>query len=165
MKHIALETELKKRIRKQWLVEAVLCIVFLGITIGFSIAYEQSKVVEVIDLGFVKHESVSYNYDVAFGILTGALGLIFSALFLIGDCLFSKFSTKLATVEVGGDYITLYRGLLHINLYVNGELKDGLTVFGYYLEAPLSDRSKVTVSLGKWSARMSFSNGHPPIEL
>ena len=52
-----------------------------------------------------------------------------------------------------------------MDLYINGEYKDGLLLFGYHLEATLSDGTKVNVAIGKWSAHMTFSNGHPPIDL
>ena len=105
--------------------------------------------------------NVTYNYNFSWGILIGALGFIPSVIFLIGDFIFAK----LATFEVNGESITFYRGLLHNNIYVNGELKDSLTLFGYYLEAPLLDGSKVNVALGKWSVHITFSNGHNPIDL
>ena len=47
---------------------------------------------------------------------------------------------------------------------MNGDLKTGC-IFGYYLEAPLSDRTKVNVALGKWSAHFTFENGHPSIDV
>ena len=126
-----------------------------------SFLYEQSRVVEEVGWGPIKYQNVSYNNDLTWGILVGALGFIPAIIFLIGDFVFGK----LATFEVNGDFITFYRGLLHNNLYINGELKDSLTLFGYYLEAPLSDRTKVNVALGKWSAHMTFSNGHAPIDV
>ena len=50
-------------------------------------------------------------------------------------------------------------------LYINGEYRDGFSLYGYYLEATLPDLTKVTVSVGKWSVRISFSNGHPSVEI
>jgi prefoldin subunit 5 len=52
---------------------------------------------------------------------------------------------------------------MHKNyLYENGEcIASGA---GYYLEAKLSDKTRVTVSIGKWSAHMTFSNGRSPID-
>lgn len=161
MKHIALENQLKKRITKRRIIEAVLSIVFFIVLIVFVVLYEQSRVVEEIGWGPIKHQNVSYNYNFSWGILIGALGFIPSVIFLIGDFIFAK----LATFEVNGESITFYRGLLHNNIYVNGELKDSLTLFGYYLEAPLLDGSKVNVALGKWSVHLTFSNGHPSVDV
>ena len=46
-------------------------------------------------------------------------------------------------------------------IYFNGELKAASA--GYYLEAKLPGGTKVTVSFGRWSAHISFSNGRSPI--
>ena len=160
MKHITLENELRVRIRRGRMVEAILCVIFLIITIGFAVAREQSKVIEEIGWGPMKHQSVTYNENFQWGIMVGVLGITICAIYLIGDLVF----TKLNTVELYGDYITFYRGGLHTNLYVNGECKDSV-VTGYYLEATLSDKTKVNVALGRWTAHMTFTNGHPPIDV
>lgn len=160
MGHTELERELKMRMRKGRIIEAILCAAFLAMIIGFSVARERSKVVTEIGWGPISHQSVTYNESFQWGIIVGVLGLIICTIYLIGDFVFSK----LNTVEVNGDYITLYRGALHTNLYVNGEYKDGLAV-GYHLEASLSDKSKVNVALGKWSAHLTFTNGHSPIDV
>lgn len=161
MKYIALENALRSRMRKRRIIEVILCAVFLIIAVVFKTLYDQSKVVEEIGWGPFAYQSVTYNNDFLWGIMLGLLGFILSIIFLITDFVFSK----LATMEVSGDYITFYRGLAHINLYVNGEYKDGLSLFGYYLEASLSDGTKVNVALGKWSAHLTFSNGHQPIDI
>ena len=160
MKHTELENELKKRIRKRRIGSAVLSIVFLTIIIVFGVLYAQSKVVEEIGFGPIKHQSVTYNRNFTWGILVGVLGLTFSGIFLIADCIFSQ----AITFETGGDYITFYRGFVHTNLYVNGEERDNIS-FGYHLEAKLSDGTKVNVALGKWSAHFTFSNGRSPIDI
>ena len=161
MKHIELEEELRRRIRRRRIIKAVISLVFIIIAVAFTAAREQSRVVEEIDLGFITHQSVTYNSDFVWGILIGWLGLVYSVISLITDFV----GSKVVTVEVNDDFITLYRGILHINLYVNGEYKDGLCVFGYHLEAPLSDGAKVNVALGKWSAHLTFSNGHKAIDI
>ena len=161
MKHIELENALKKRIKKRRRIAGVLSIIFLIIVVVFGVLYEESKVVEEIGFGSIKYQSVTYNYNFLWGILVGWLGFIPSIVFLIEDFLFSK----LVTIEVQGDYITFYRGIIHRNLYVNGEYRDGLSLFSYYLETSLSDGTKVTVALGRWSAHLTFSNGHAPIDV
>ncbi len=161
MRHIELEQELRKRIKKRRIIEAMISLGFFIISIVFMIAYEQSKVVEELDWGFIKHQSVTYNYNWAWGILIGWLGFTPAMIALCVDLIYSK----VATIEVNNDYITLYRGTAHINVYVNGEYKNGLFLFGYYLDAPLSDGTKVNVALGKWSAHLTFSNGHPPVDI
>lgn len=161
MDHITLENELRNRMKKRRIIEAVISAAFLIIVIAFTVAYENSRVVEEKDWGFITHQTVTYNTDLTWGIMVGWLGLTPSIIFLIGDCL----SCKLVTHEIGGYYLTLYRGMYHNNLYVNGECKDSSSLSGYYLETTLPDRTKVTVSLGKWSAHISFSNGHPSIDV
>ena len=160
MKHLELEKRLKAHIRKQRIIEAALSAVFLIILIVFAILYEQSKVIDEIGWGPIKHQSITYNRDFMWGIMVGVLGYIPSVIFLISDFIFSK----LITFEINNDYVTFYRGLVHTNLYINGELNDSIT-FGYYLEATLSDRTKVNVARGKWSAHFTFTNGHPPIDV
>ena len=160
MKHIALENELKGHIKKRRIIELIACAVFLTIAIAFTVAYDQSKVIEEIYYGPIKHQSVTYNYSLAWGVLAGWLGFIPSIIFLITDVILSK----VVTIEIGNDYITFYRGVLRSNLYVNGEYADGL-YFGYLLEATLSDGTKIIATLGKWSAHIAFSNGHPSIHI
>jgi len=160
MNYNELEQTLRRRIRTRRIVEAVLTAVFLAVAILFAVLYEQSRVVDEIAIGPIKYQNVSYNRDLAWGILAGVLPGIPAGIILIADFVFSRF----VTVSVGGDYVTLYRGLLHTNLYVNGEKRESI-VYGYYLEATLSDQTTMTVSLGKWSAHATFSGHYPPIDL
>ena len=160
MKHITLENELKKRIRKRRIIIASVCALFFLIALIFMIAYNQSREIEEIGEGVISYRTVTYNHDFAWGILIGWLLFTPLIVILITDLIFSKS----VTVKVGEDHITFYRGLAHTSLYVNGEYKIG-TSGGYHMEAPLSDGSKVYVALGKWSAHLTFSNGHPPIDI
>ena len=160
MGHIELENKLKKRIKIRRITEAVLCVVFLIIAIVFTVLRDGSRTVEVIGKPPFVYESVSYNNSYVSGMVVGYLGLMWCIIFLIIDLLF----VKLETVEVGRDHITFYKGVLRPSLYVNGS-NDGLSWGGYYLEIPLSDGTRATASLGKWSVHLTFSNGHPPIDL
>ncbi len=160
MNHIILENTLKAHIRKRRVIESITSTVFLVVLIAFAVLYGKSRVVEEVDWGFIIHRTVTYNDDFLWGILLGSLGTILFGILLIADFVFSRFTT----VEVNSDYITLYRGVLHTNLYVNGEYKDGMAI-GYYLEATLSDRTKVNVALSKWSAHLTFTNGYPPVDI
>lgn len=157
MNHQILDNELRAKIKKIRLIETAVCAVSFVLTIFFWIMYDQSRVVEEVIFGY---QSVTYNTAWLWGIMPCVLILIFSFILLCCDLIF----TKLDTVEVNGYYVTLYRGY-RTYLYVDGELKDTLGFVGYFLEATLPDRTKVTVSLGKWSAHLTFSNGHPPIDL
>ena len=161
MKHITLENELKMRIRKRRIAEAVLTVIFLTVTIVFNILYEQSAVVEEIGFGSFKHQIITRNSNFMLGIIIGCFGLIPSIIFLMGDIVSSKY----VTFEISGDYVTFYRGVFGTDLYINGEYKDGLLLFGYYLDATLSDGTKIHVALSKWRAHFTFSNGHPSMDL
>lgn len=162
MKHSELATELKARIRKRRILGMIISTVFLLILIVFNILYGQSKVVEEISIGSIKRYFVTYNEDLMWGILIGAFGLIYSAIFLIVDFIF----TQVVTFDVDEDSIIFYRGCVHTDLYINGEKCDSLS-FGFRncMEATLSDGTKVNVSLGKYSARFIFSNGHPSMDI
>ena len=162
MKHTETATELKARVKKRRMCGMIISAVFLLILIVFNILYGQSKVVEEISIGPIKHDSVTYNEDFMWGILIGAFGLIYSVIFLIADFIFSQ----VVAFEINGDHITFYRGCIHTDLYVNGEKCDSLSLgFRNCMEATLSDGTKVNVSLGKYSARFIFSNGHPSMDI
>jgi len=160
MNYIELEKKLTAQIKKNRIIEIILSVLFLIILIVFWVLFEQSRVVEDIGWGPIKYQSVTYNHNFSWGILVGAVGFIPSIIVFIADLLF----TKLVSFEISCDYITFYRGLIHTNLYINGELKDSI-VYGYYMEATLSDRTNVNVALGKWSAHFTFSNGHQSIDI
>ena len=162
MKHTELATELKARIRKRRAWEIIICAAFLLMIVIFNILYGQSKVVEEISIGSIKRYFVTYNEDLMWGILIGAFGLIYSAIFLIVDFIF----TQVVTFDVDEDSITFYRGCVHTDLYINGEKCDSLS-FGFRncMEAALSDGTKMNVALGKYSARFIFSNGHPSMDI
>lgn len=153
------EYQLRQRIRRHRITEVMLCLFFLSIAIGFAVAYEESRVVDEIDFGFYTHQSVTYNYDLGFGVLAGGMGLLFCGTFLLVDLL----CCKVASIQVGSDHLVFYRGFSRPTLYVNGTARRAQ--MAHYLEAPLSDGSKVTISMGKRSSHISFSNGHPAVDL
>ena len=160
MRYTELEKELKKRVRIQRIVKAVLSVVFFVITMIFYALYENSKVIEDIGLELISYQEITYNNDYLFGIMAGLLGLIPSAWFLLIDFLI----TKIVSVKAGRDVITLYRGAFGSTLYINGEQKDSKG-YARYLEGFLSDGTHVTVMVrGTRKGRFIFSNGHSPIE-
>ena len=160
MQYTELEKKLKKRVRIQRLVKAVLSVVFFAITMIFYVLYENSKVVEDIGLELISYQEITYNTNYLFGVMVGLLGLIPSAWFLLMDFLI----TKIVSVKVGHDVITFYRGAFGSTLYINGEQKDSKR-YARYLEGILSDGTHVTVMVrGTRKGRFIFSNGHPPIE-
>lgn len=156
---LSLEEQLKRHARKRRLTEALLCLFFLAVTIGFSVAYEKSRVVEETDFGFYTHQSVSYNYDLIFGILAGGMGLLVCGCFLVVDLL----CCRLASFQMGDDRLIFYSGFTRPTLYVNCTAHHAQR--NHYLEAPLSDGSRAIVSIGKWSSHISFTNGHPAVDI
>lgn len=156
---LSLEAQLKRHIRRRRITEALLCLLFLAIAIGFTVAYENSRFVDEIDFGFYTHQSVSYNYDLIFGILAGGMGLLVCGAFLLVDLL----CCKLASFQIGNDLLIFYSGFTRPTLYVNGTAHRAQQP--HYLEAPLSDGSRAIVSLGKWSSHISFTNGHPAVDI
>ena len=160
MQYTELEKKLKKRVRIQRLVKAVLSVIFFVITMIFYMLYESSKVVEDIGLELISYQEITYNTDYLFGVMVGLLGLIPSAWFLLMDFLI----TKIVSVKVGHDVITFYRGAFGSTLDINGAQKDSKG-YARYLEGILSDGTRVTVMVrGTRKGRFIFSNGHPPIE-
>ena len=156
MKHLELEKELTAKIKKRRLIEGGVTAILFALGILFAVLYENSKVYEESFLGgyWVKESNIVFYWFMAGCFMAAAI----FAIFLFVDFLHSNFRT----VEYHGGYITFYRGLLKSYLYFNGELKGSSA--GYYLEANITAGTKVTVAIGKWSAHMTFSNGHHPID-
>ena len=161
MAYVKLEEDLRKRIKVRRMVLLAVSLVFFAVFVTCSLGRELSAVVEEVDLGFIKHKTIVYNENYTWGILIGVIVFIPALISLIADHIFCKVDT----IAVGAHFVTFYRGELHTNLYVNGELRDSITFFGHYLETTLPDGVRVTVALGKWSAHVTFSNGKSPIDI
>ncbi len=156
MKHLELEKELTAKIGKRRLIEIGVTAVLLVMGIVFAVLYENSKVYEESFFGGL---GVTDSNMALYWLMAGSfMAAAFCAIVPFVDFLHSKHKT----VEACGGYITLYRGMLKNYLYFNGELKASSS--GYYLEAKLPGGTKVTVSFGRWSAHMTFSNGRSPID-
>ena len=155
MKHLELEKELTAKIRKRRIIECGVTAGLLAFAILFAVLYENSKVYKESFLGdLVTDSNIVFYWFMAVCFMAAAI----CAIFLFVDFLHSNFRT----VEYHGGYITFYRGMFKCYLYFNGELKGSSA--GYYLEANLTGGTKVTVSIGRWSAHMTFSNGRSPID-
>ena len=156
MNHLEFEKELTAKIRKRRLIECGVTAILLAFGILFAVLYENSKIYEESFFGgyLVKESNMAFYWLMVGCFMSAA----FCAIVLFVDFMHSKFRT----VEYHGGYITFYRGMLKCYLYFNGELKGSSA--GFYLEANLIAGTKVTVSIGRWSAHMTFSNGHRPID-
>ncbi len=159
-----LEQKLRRQIQKNRITWAVVPLTGLIIAIVFTVLREGSRQVEIIGPpnSFLSYESVTYNNIFTFGILAGVfIGLYGLAIF--SGTLFNRFETTRA----GQDVITVYRGMLRNILYINGEERDRIVPFSYkyFMEAPLSDGSTVTVAFSRfYRFRITFSNGQKPEE-
>ncbi len=149
------EEELKKRVKKRRIIMGAIFAVFFIMFIVLSVLYNGSRTVEIVDYGVVELEEVSYNEAYNIGSIFCFIVFMLTSLDFIMDLIYSR----LTTVEMNGNYVTYYKGLVHNELYINGEYKDGFVYYGYYLEGTLPDMTRVTVSVGRNSAHMSFSNG------
>ena len=155
MKHLELEKELTSKIRKRRIIECGVTAGLFAFAILFAVLYENSKVYKESFLGdLVTDSNMVFYWFMAVCFMAAAI----FAIFLFVDFLHSNFRT----VEYHGGYITFYRGMWKNYLYFNGELKGSSA--GYYLEANITAGTKVTVAIGKWSAHMTFSSGHSPID-
>ena len=155
MKHLELEKELTAKIRKRRMIECGVTAGLFAFAILFAVLYENSKVYKESFLGnLVTDSNIVFYWLMAGGFMAAAL----CAIILFVDFGHSNFRT----VEYHGGHITFYRGMWKNHLYFNGELKGSSA--GYYLEANLTAGIKVTISIGRWSAHMTFSNGHSPID-
>ena len=82
---------------------------------------------------------------------------------LLLDLAFSRF----ATVEVNGNYITVYRGTLRCIVYVNGEENDNI-FYERVVDLRLPDGVKASVTFYRGAlllAHISFSDSNPSVDL
>ncbi len=156
----ALEAGLRKRVlRFRLIIGAIALALLISSLVLFAIREETKEIIST-DYPWGGAAEVKYDLDIDFAAKL-LMGFFFIVLVLFG---FSFIYGRVDTADVGGSRITLYRGMASLELYVDGELADCL---GYFLEGKLVDGSSVTVSVSRnaFSAHMSFSNGHPPIDL
>ncbi len=140
-----LDLQLRKQIQKNKLIWGLVALAGFGMFIVFAALREAADSLDIVLL-----------------VLPAVFTLTFGISFFIGS-LFCRFES----VQSGKDVITVYRGMLHNILYINGVEKDRTAPFNYhyYLEGRLSDGSTATVAFARWYAfRLTFSNGQPPVE-
>lgn len=166
MRYRALEDELRKRLLRRRIIEGVLLAVCFFTGVVCSSLRESTKEVIVHEYGIIfgTYEEVIYNNAYVPFIVIGFIGALTAAVVLLSDLLACRFET----VEVDGYHITVYRGMIGEVLYVDGEEKGRIEMYGHYLETSLPDGTVVTASFGRsmldW-CHLSFSNGHESIDL
>lgn len=161
MPHEELELYLYRHIRKRRIIYGIICVLLLVLSIIFSVLRETTKVVHELEFGnYVIHSYTTYNNTLTCFTAVGWILWVNFVIFFIMDLIFIKYKT----VEVNGDYITLYRGY-RTRLYINGDMRDELYFNDFTLEGTLSDGSKVHVALSKYRACFTFTNGHHSFEI
>lgn len=157
-----LEKYLHKKIMNRRIIETIIFFCFFAIGLTFSILYNNSRTVEYIDCLIGIYESVTYNNSFVLGMFIGWFGLFITSVIIICDLLLSNYKVT----EVENSVITLYKGMLAIIAYVDGECQDTLIMGRRYLEAKLKNGTKVTISRGALNSyHLTFSSNHEPIDL
>lgn len=138
-----LEKTFKQKIRKGRLISLAIFIAFMA-------------------LGIVSSAFCSMDrFELIYGIIFG-----FAIAFTVGIVLLVDIaSLRYKSIDIDDCFVTFYRAMFGAYLYVDGELKDSVYMWGYCLEARIPNGTKVIVSLGRYSARMSFSQGHDSLDI
>jgi len=165
-----LENTLKKHLIKKRIIQALVFFGFLAIGILFLALREASKEVIVHGDEFLNGafawETVEYNENYVVGMIIGFVGASMAMVLLLSDVIFCRFDTA----EANGHYITVYRGMTKNIVYVNGEEKDRVGMFGftYVLETKLPDGVKIGVTFARGAfllAHITFSDNNPSVDL
>jgi hypothetical protein len=164
-KHEILEKELQKKRVIHRCVLAGLALVFLAMLIVSSWLIEATAEIVEYDWGFgYTHEDKVYNEAYIPFIVAGICGSVTCAAYLITSFIISRFQT----VEVNGYYVTVNRGIIARQVYVDGELADSLLMkYNYFTEIVIPDGTRVSVAFGRTifdGCYISFSNGHSTVE-
>ncbi len=128
-----LEFKLQKHIRKNRLIWGGIFLIGILVAIVFAVLYEDSRQVEIIGVqgSFLSYEKVTYNTDLGFGVFAGMLIAMFGcSLFAGAPC------SRYESTRGGGDVVTVYRGMSHSILSINGVEKAHIAPLdlSYYLE-------------------------------
>lgn len=164
---LVLEKELKKRLIIERAIFGVIALAFLAMGISCHALREASREVITHQIGSHTYETVSYNNDYVFGIALGLAGAIGSSAMLFVDFIVCHYKT----IEVKDCYITVFRSMGKTAVYVNGEEKGRLELFGWEIptiEIWLPSKVKLIVTFSRtWisTAQISFSDHTPSIEI
>ncbi len=151
-----LEKQLRRKIhRTRWILAAI-SLFFFVLLVVFAVMREKTKTVHTV----FNYTSVSYDSD--YSLLAGLCFVVFFMVSLV--FLLTFIFAKVTSVEVGGSSVLLYRGPASVVLYIDGR---EASRSGYYLEGCLANGAIATVALSRNTlyAHMTFSDGHPPIDL
>lgn len=164
-----LEARLRNKIRRRRLITLLVAILFLAMGIvGFALkeATKEVTVKEIEIQGVVLGTQEYVEYDHGLDTLM-AIGYSFAmtvGAFLFADVISSRF----ATVEANGHFITVYRGMLGYYVFINGEERDSSFSFMHVVDTTLPDGVKISVSFYRGAlmiGHISFSDHNPPIDI
>ena len=162
-----LEASLKKKQDTRRIVIAIVAISMIIIGITCASLREASREVIVEDLGMgLQWETVVYDDRYIPVIVLGFTIGITTVAVLICDMLLCRFGT----LEVNGNYLTVYRGAIDSVVYVNGEEAGKLELLesSPVVEVRMPDNVKVNVTFCRsWivMAHVSFSDNHSSIDI
>lgn len=156
------ERELSAKIRTRRLVTGCLALTCLAVFILFFILRESTKEVIVHEYGYSIIPSwteVRYNNAYIPLIVLGLLGAMLSGSFLIMDFALCGYRT----VHKDPYCVTIYRGMVHNAVYVDGQEKGHIGPFSHanVVEFWLPNQVRVTVSFSRvtwYMARVYFSD-------
>ena len=155
------ERSLSNRIITRRLITGCLALVFLALFILFFFLREASRTVIVHGTGFsmISWTEVKYEDSYIPFIIISLIGGVISSIFLIVDLIMCGHKT----IRKDQHCITLYRGISHNAVYVDGQEKGRMGPFSHsnVVEVWLPNRVRVTVSFSKlvwYIAHVSFSD-------
>lgn len=155
------ERSLSNRIITRRLITGCLALVFLALFILFFFLREASRTVIVHGTGFsmISWTEVKYEDSYIPFIIISLIGGVISIIFLIVDLIMCGHKT----IRKDQHCITLYRGISHNAVYVDGQEKGRMGPFSHsnVVEVWLPNRVRVTVSFSRsiwYMAHVSFSD-------
>ena len=101
-----------------------------------------------------------------FGMIVGLFGAIFGFSFLLTDLLYCRCATN----KVNGYYVTAYKGMFSLIVYIDGEEKEKMAFIGYnhVIDTRLPDGVKMCISFSRSFlsiCHISFSDNNSSIDL
>lgn len=155
------ERDLAQKIRARRLTMCIVCLLFFTACIVSWILLETTKEVIVHGGPSAVHtwERERYNLDLILPLIIGLVGTIYCAISLLVDFLACRFQT----IRKDMQYITIYRGMLHSIVYVDGREMGRIEPFmpSNVVEVRLANQVKVTISFSRtiwYMAHVSFSD-------
>ena len=169
MRQQEFENQLTKHIFKRRLITGLIWGAFLLLTATFGILRDATKEVIYHEgyAGLISGwEEIIYNETYTILIVLSILGSVFPGSFLLVEFLLGSYRT----IQKDLYHITVYRGMLHNILYVDGQemARTEPSSHSHTLEAHLPNGVRVTVSFGRgvWLlAHISYSDNTPSVEV